>query len=332
MPGMLADLLPQADPVEVGVFAAIFASVLLIVFGIAAVFAPAGVAERRLAAIASRPTGPALALRRHRGTATPAMLERLVTPHNVEERSKVGRMMIAAGYRGPHAVRTFYIVRTVIGLLLPIPLILMGIFSSLGIGAPVIQLPLLGGGISGMLCAVMLVVAAGFYGPLIVVRRRIAARQQEIRRGFPNALDLMQVAVQAGLGFDAALAKIAEELVLAHPILAEEFATVGVELRAGKPREQVLNDLAQRSGVEEVGSFVMTIKQSMRFGTSIADALETFSDEMRHKRMMLAEEKANKLPVKLSAALAFFMLPAVLTVCLGPIIIHAIRMMFPNNG
>jgi tight adherence protein C len=332
MPDMLAALLPQADPVEVGVFAAIFASVLLIVFGIAAVFAPAGVAERRLAAIASRPTGPALALRHHRGTAKPAMLERLVTPHNVEERSKVGRMMIAAGYRGPHAVRTFYIVRTVIGLLLPIPLILMGIFSSLGIGAPVIQLPLLGGGISGMLCAVMLVVAAGFYGPLIVVRRRIAARQQEIRRGFPNALDLMQVAVQAGLGFDAALARIAEELILAHPALAEEFTIVGTELRAGKPREQVLNDLAQRSGVEEIGSFVAVINQSMRFGTSIADALEVFSSEMRHKRMMLAEERANKLPVQLSGVLVLFMLPAVLTVCLGPAIIHVVRMMFPNDG
>ena len=319
------DLVAQPQVAQLLLLGAVFGSVLLIVFGAASALAPDSAVARRLtAAGGQRPASSGTPLRRVDERAA-APIARFLTPQDAQERSRMRQVLFQAGYRQPHAMRTYYALRTALALLLPMPMLAGALARSLG-------LPALEFGVPAMLILIALLVALGFYGPWLWLRSCIGARQQAIREAFPNALDLIQVAVEAGLGFDAALARVAEELVLAHPVLAEEFALVGVELRAGKPREQVLNDLGRRTGVEEVGSFVAVINQSTRFGTSIVDALEVFSSEMRHKRMMAAEEMANKLPVKMSAVLVLFMLPAVLVVCLGPVVIRVVRVLAPAVG
>jgi tight adherence protein C len=139
----------------------------------------------------------------------------------------------------------------------------------------------------------------------------------------------MQVAVQAGLGFDAALAKVGEELQTAHPFLAEEFVMVVLELRAGKPRDRVLQGLALRTGVEEINSFQTVMNQSIRYGTSISDALEVYAKEMRHKRLMRAEELASQMPVKMSLAMVAFLLPTLFLIFMGPVAIRFLRVISP---
>jgi tight adherence protein C len=192
-----------------------------------------------------------------------------------------------------------------------------------------VEVPIIGVSASSTLVLLALLVALGFYMPPLLLRRRIQHRQRTIREGFPHALDLMQVAIQAGLGFDATLARVGEELQSAHPHLAEEFQVVILELRAGKPRDRVLQDLAQRTGVEEINSFQTVMNQSIRYGTSISDALEVYAQEMRHKRMMRAEELASQLPVKMSIAMVAFLLPTLFLIFMGPVVIRFIRVISP---
>ena len=173
-------------------------------------------------------------------------------------------------------------------------------------------------------CAMLLI---GFYGPPIWLRRRIASRQQAIRYGFPHALDMIQVAIEAGLGFDSALARVAHELKHAHPALAEEFVIVSLELRAGKAREQVLADLADRTQVDAIAIFTKAIIQSITYGTSIATTLQVYAREMRHQRMTMAEERANQLPVKMSVIMVVFLLPTIFLMALSPVIIRLVRML-----
>jgi tight adherence protein C len=226
-------------------------------------------------------------------------------------------------------VRNYYLVRTGLGILLPLPL-LVGIFGfALNAGSLTVEVPLIGISASSTLLLLGLLVLLGFYLPPVFVRRRIRHRQRTIREGFPHALDLMQVAVQAGLGFDATLARVGEELQAAHPYLAEEFLEVMLELRAGKPRDRVLQDLAHRTGVEEINSFQTVMNQSIRYGTSISDALEVYAQEMRHKRMMRAEELASQLPVKMSIAMVAFLLPTLFLIFMGPVVIRFIRVIAP---
>jgi tight adherence protein C len=213
--------------------------------------------------------------------------------------------------------------------MLPMPL-LIGIFAfALNAGSITVEVPLIGVSASSTLVLLALLVALGFYLPPLLLRRRVQHRQRSIREGFPHALDLMQVAVQAGLGFDATLARVGEELQSAHPYLAEEFLVVILELRAGKPRDRVLQDLAQRTGVEEINSFQTVMNQSIRYGTSISDALDVYAKEMRHKRIMRAEELANQMPVKMSLAMVAFLLPTLFLIFMGPVAIRFVRIISP---
>jgi tight adherence protein C len=122
---------------------------------------------------------------------------------------------------------------------------------------------------------------------------------------------------------------VGEELQTAHPFLAEEFLVVVLELRAGKPRDRVLQDLAQRTGVEEINSFQTVMNQSIRYGTSISDALDVYAKEMRHKRIMRAEELANQMPVKMSLAMVAFLLPTLFLIFMGPVAIRFVRIISP---
>ena len=270
-----------------------------------------------------------MAVRRHAEGRSSSKLAGFVTPLDERERLAVRRRLVQAGFRGPHAVRNYYLIRTGLGLMLPMPL-LIGIFAfALNAGSFTVEVPLIGVSASSTLVLLALLVALGFYLPPLLLRRRVKHRQRTIREAFPQALDLMQVAIQAGLGFDATLARVGEELQSAHPDLAEEFLVVILELRAGKPRDRVLQDLAQRTGVEEINSFQTVMNQSIRYGTSISDALEVYAQEMRHKRMMRAEELAAQLPVKMSIAMVAFLLPTLFLIFMGPVVIRFVRVISP---
>lgn len=253
-------------------------------------------------------------------------LDRYLLPQEKAERWQVQRLLHRAGFDGPSSLRNFYLVRIVVAV------------AMFPLGLAVARLVLTGGATglwSGQLNTVAMVIAfvgVGFYAPLLVVRWRAAARQTMIKRAFPDTLDLLQVMIQAGLGLDAALQRVGAEMGRACPPIAYEINLLVLELRAGKTRDQALQDFAARIDVDYVRAFTTVLAQSLRFGTSVSDALAVFSADMRNARMMAAEEKANKLPVQMSVVLVLFMLPAVMTVALGPVIIRAIRVIMPSLG
>jgi tight adherence protein C len=307
----------------------LFLGVLMVTIGGALAFAGQDDVERRLAVAQGEQLAATIEVRRSGDHTASSTLGRLVAPSDERERLAVRLRLVQAGFRGAHAVRNYYLIRTGLGLLLPLPLLIGTFGFALNAGSFTVDLPFVGISASSTLVLLALLVCLGFYLPPLYLRRRIRHRQRAIREGFPHALDLMQVAVQAGLGFDAALAKVGEELQTAHPALAEEFRTVVLELRAGKPRDRVLQDLARRTGVEEINSFQTVMNQSIRYGTSISDALEVYSKEMRHKRIMRAEELASQMPVKMSLVMVMFLLPTLFLIFMGPVAIRFVRVISP---
>lgn len=169
----------------------------------------------------------------------------------------------------------------------------------------------------------------GFLAPTYYLSRRVSRRQLEAREGFPDALDMLLVCVEAGLSLDAAVNRVGKEIGHAHPVLGEQFEITALELRAGKARHDALKNLSGRIGIEEVATLVTLIVQSDLLGTSIAQTLRVHADEMRVKRMLRAEEKAHKLPVKLSIPLVMLILPALVIVILSPAIINIITDLMP---
>ena len=167
----------------------------------------------------------------------------------------------------------------------------------------------------------------GYLAPVYWITKRTQQRQQEITNGFPDALDLMLVCVEAGQSLDQAILRVSSDSEAAHPSLAEEFAIVGAEMRAGKERNAVLRGsrARDRAGVSDVSSFVTVLVQSAAFGTSIAQALRVYAAEMRDKRLMRAEEKANLLPTKLTLGTMAFTVPPLLLILIGPSIIEILR-------
>ena len=316
---------------QVLVLAGLFVGILMVTLGAALAIADRDQIGRRLALAQGDHGAAAIEVRRHLAGEGPSSskLTRFVAPSDERERLAVRQRLVQAGFRGAHAVRNYYLIRSGLGLVLPLPLLIGTFAFALNAGSFTVDLPIIGFSASSTLVLLALLVALGFYLPPFFLRRRIKLRQRAIREGFPHALDLMQVAVQAGLGFDAALARGGEELQTAHPFLAEEFLVVVLELRAGKPRDRVLQDLALRTGVEEINSFQTVMNQSIRYGTSISDALEIYAKEMRHKRIMRAEELASQMPVKMSLVMVAFLLPTLFLIFMGPVAIRFIRVISP---
>lgn len=178
---------------------------------------------------------------------------------------------------------------------------------------------------------VMLVCAAlGYMMPNFFLARRITNRQRDIFESFPDAIDLTTVCVEAGLGLDAALARVGAEMRLKSPILGEELHLVNLELRAGSSRERALRNLALRTGIDEIDSLVAILIQADRFGTSVADSLRVHSDNLRTKRRLRAEEAAAKVPQKLLFPVIFCIFPSLLLVLLGPAFIGIYRVLLPT--
>lgn len=165
----------------------------------------------------------------------------------------------------------------------------------------------------------------GLYGPSLFIRAKADRRRTELINGFPDALDLMLVCVEAGLGLESAFARVGMEMTHSHPLIAEQLGTVVLELRAGRSREDALRRMADRAEVDEIRAFATLLIQSSKLGSSIAQTLRTYASEMREKRRMRAEEKAHRLPVLLSIPLVACMLPVMIGVLMLPAAIRILK-------
>lgn len=240
-----------------------------------------------------------------------AKLDRFATflePQDEKEYSAIRLRLLRAGYRGKDAVRTYHFAQFVLGITFLIGGVIYAIVNS-ATGSPSVQSTVLSILIPGLV---------GYYLPRYWVTRRLETRREAIQNAFPDALDMMLVCVEAGQSLDQSIVRVAQEIKVGYPALAEEFETVSAELKAGKERTAVLRDLGERAGVTDISSFVTVMIQSSTFGTSIADALRVYASEMRDKRVMRAEEKANMLPTKLTLGTMLFTVPPLLIILIGP--------------
>jgi tight adherence protein C len=243
-------------------------------------------------------------------------------PQKKEELSAAKLNMLRAGYSGKNAVRMFHAIQFLLAILLLIGGLALALIKSLSQE------------MSGtdILLHSILPCAIGYYIPRYWVNRRVKQRQTEIVQGFPDALDLMLVCVEAGQSLDQSIIRVGRESRAGYPALADEFDMVAQEVKAGKERISVLKDMAERVGIPDVASFVTTIIQSATFGTSVADALRVYSADMRDKRIMRAEEKANMLPTKLTLGTMLFTVPPLLVILIGPSVYGMVTMMAQLAG
>jgi tight adherence protein C len=196
-----------------------------------------------------------------------------------------------------------------------------GLAIALAVLASMIM-PLFGGAAASVFLASVWAGALGWIAPAFYVGRRVRARQNEIQRTLPDALDMLVVCVEAGLGLNQALVRVAEELDRVSPVLSEQLIMVNLEMRAGTAREEALRRLAERTGVTEVSSLVSMLIQTDRFGTSVAHALRVQAGSLRTKRRQRAEEAAAKTAVKLVFPLVIFIFPALFVIILAPAMIQ----------
>ena len=229
-------------------------------------------------------------------------------PKDKEEYSAVRLKLIQAGYRSQNAVRMFHFAQFALGTLFLLLGVAYAIYAS-STGDPSTQ---------NTAMSIIIPGAVGYMAPKYWVTRRQAQRQEEIQNGFPDSLDMMLVCVEAGQSMDQAIIRVSKEIRSGFPALADEFEMVAHEIKAGKEKTAVLRDMSERAGVQDVTSFVTVLIQSQQFGTSIAEALRVYASEMRDKRVMRAEEKANTLPTKMTLATMMLTVPPLLIILIGP--------------
>jgi tight adherence protein C len=236
-------------------------------------------------------------------------------PQNSGDMDAARLQLLRAGYRGKNAVSIYNSLQLACGV------------GGLALGAGYLFFLSFQGDVATLDFVIYLLGAGavGFYLPKLAVVRALQQRQTQILEGFPDALDLMLVSVEAGQSLDQSINRIAREARASYPALADEFEIVAQEVKAGKERSMVLKDMAHRINVPDITSFVSTLVQSAAFGTSMAEALRMYSAEMRDKRAMRAEEKANTIPTKLTLATMMFTLPPTLTILMGPMVVDIIK-------
>jgi len=229
-------------------------------------------------------------------------------PQDAEELSAMELKLQQAGYQSKDAVRLFHFAQFALGLI--------------GLGLGLFYVHVMNADVEyssqDMALRIIGMGGAAYFLPRYWISRRIEERKQAITRAFPDALDMMLVCVEAGQSLDQAIVRVGQELRSSYPELAEEFDVVAYEMKAGKEKDKVLRDMGTRCGVQDVSSFVTVMIQSAAFGTSIAEALRVYAGEMRDKRVMRAEEAANKLPTKMTLATMGLTVPPLLIILVGP--------------
>ncbi len=236
-------------------------------------------------------------------------------PQNEKEYSASKLKLMQAGYRGKNSVRIFHFLQFAFGIC---GLLAGGIYALIATSQSTVTTQNLA----------MMILGPGvvlYLLPRYWVTRRQQMRQEAIQNGFPDSLDMMLVCVEAGQSLDQSIIRVARELQAGFPELAEEYEIVSQEMKAGKDKTTVLKDMAERSGTADISSFVTVLVQSQQFGTSIADALRVYASEMRDKRVMRAEEAANKLPTKMTLATMMLTVPPLMAILIGPSIYSIIK-------
>jgi tight adherence protein C len=223
-----------------------------------------------------------------------------------------------AGFNKTNSIPIFYASKSLSFLIFPFLTLIASILFNKNIQWEILYLTLL------------MTAAIGYYLPNALLEFLIRRRQRELFLVFPDALDLLRVCVEAGLGLDAAIERVGREIRIESVALSNEFSLLDLELRAGSSRSTSLKNLATRIGIEDIDSLVSMLIQADRFGTSIVESLKVYSHTLRTKRRLLAEEKAAKLPVKILLPLIFCIFPSLLTVLLGPAVINIARVLGPR--
>lgn len=288
--------------------------VLAVAFGIRLWLNPERTARDRIVDLTggAREESPLLQSEMVRSAAS--SIGKFAKPTEEEEINLLRRRLIQAGYRSRNNLEIFSGVRTVLALTLPLLFVVLGRPATT-------QMTLL---------LVLLGAAAGFYLPGMVLSSQVEGRQARLMKTFPDALDLLVSSVEAGLGMDASLRRVAKEIESSSPELARELQLVNFEVEAGVPRIEALRHLDTRTGLEEVNALVNVLAQAERFGTSVARALRVHSNLVRTKRMLAAEEKAAQLTPKLTVAMILFILPSLFSILLGPAVVNIVRTLLPT--
>jgi tight adherence protein C len=233
-----------------------------------------------------------------------------IVPISAVEAAKIQKQLLQAGYRSPDAAMAFRAIQ--LTLIVAIPSLTMS--AAFLLDRPLSTFPVWGG----------LGAAVGFYLPRLVLRSKITSRQQRITWGLADALDLMVVAVEAGLGLNAALNRVGDELRNVHPDMHYELELVNLEIRVGRSREEALRNLAERTGVDDIRSFVALLVQADRFGSSIGKAVRVFADSLRTKRRQRAEQASQKAALRLLIPLTAFLFPVIILVIMAPAVLNLI--------
>jgi tight adherence protein C len=243
---------------------------------------------------------------------TLANVGKMLPAVSTEKASRTQLLMIRAGYRSPEGLLAMRGIKLIFPIAALAGVYLTGMYRANPFLVPVLALGL------------------GYLLPDMWLTWRVKSRQHKLRRALPDALDLLVICVEAGLGLDQALMKVSQDMRISHPELSEELQLVNMEMRIGKTRIDALRELARRTGLDDIKALVAMLIQTERFGTSIAQSLRVYSDDMRLKRRQRAEEMSAKTSVKMVPALVFFIFPALMVVILGPAIITLIRQMLPS--
>jgi tight adherence protein C len=235
-----------------------------------------------------------------------------ILPKEDIERSRIVKKLVYAGYRRPDAMQFFYAIKAALALSFPFAVFVAAQW-----------LPKLSSQM--VLLYAFAAAAAGLLLPNMVLERLVQSRVRKLRNAFPDALDLMVVCVEAGLGLSQTIQRVADELFVSHPELANELSMVNAEMRAGVDNVTALKHLADRTGLDDIRGLVSLLLQTLRFGTPIADSLRVYSEEFRDKRMQRAEELAAKVGTKMIFPLVVFMFPAFFVVAVGPGVIAMMK-------
>jgi tight adherence protein C len=238
-----------------------------------------------------------------------------LVPASPKDTTVMQRRLIKAGFRNPNALKTLYGAKFVMAILVPV--LAFGMIAGSSWES------------SSKVMGVISSIAIGFFAPNEYVRNVANRRQKQLRRGLPNALDLLVVSVESGLGLDQAVVQVAKELEHAHPEISEEFSLMTLELKAGKRRIEALRNLAERTAVDDLKKLTAVLIQADRFGTSIAATLRNHAEFMRVQARQVAEEKAAKLGVKLVFPIFFCILPSLFVVTVGPMAVRVVRELIP---
>jgi tight adherence protein C len=274
-------------------------------------YRPQSAATERLKRLGEKTAGPVVsAVSLDDGRANPDLAQRLASPVNrllppsAAEAKKLQQQLMQAGFRSPGAAVTYRAIQV---------FTLAGLPALVALGSALMARPL-----QSAVLYILFAFVIGFFLPRYALRRMIRSRQQLVRWGLADALDLMVISIEAGLGLNAAMMKVSSELKEVHPDISDEFELANLEIRVGRDRDEALRNLAERTGVDDLRSLVAMLIQTDKFGTSIAKAIRAFSDSLRTKRRQRAEQAAQKAAVKLLFPLACFLFPTLFIAILGP--------------